>query len=271
MRYIYKIASLLLILMMVSCEETITLDLENSKPYLVVDASINWEKGTLGEHQKILLSRLSPYYDNQTQKVSGAVVTVSNSVGQVFTFTESQTAGEYVCEDFVPELNQTYTLRIEVDNQVYTAQEQMVAVAEIAAVQHQVNTFFGTDLYEINYLFQDPIDEPNYYLTYLHCNKPLPKHSTMNDEYFNGNQMTGVYLLESEEVEQPISIELIGISSRCYDYMYKIFEVMDASSGPFQNNVSTIRGNIINQTDTDSFALGYFRLSEVSKVDYTVQ
>ncbi|MDO4728112.1 MAG: DUF4249 domain-containing protein [Bacteroidota bacterium] len=271
MKKLNKIGLLLVMMLFVSCQEEITLDLNNSTPYLVVDASINWEKGTLGNQQKILLSKVSPYYDSQTRKVSGAVVTVSNEAGQVFTFSESQTLGEYVCDDFVPVLNQEYTLYIAYQNQVYTAQERLVPVVDILNVEHQVKTFFGKELYEISYLFEDPISVTNYYISYLHYNKPLPKNNVMNDEYFDGNPMKGVYFMEKEEVSEPLSIELIGISSRCYDYMYKLFEVMNAGSGPFQTNVSTIRGNITNQTDADNYALGYFRLSEVSKVDYNVE
>ena len=44
-----------------------------------------------------------------------------------------------------------------------------------------------------------------------------------------------------------------------------------AGSGPFQTPPVNARGNIINQTNEKNFAMGYFRLGEVSSVDYTIQ
>jgi len=43
------------------------------------------------------------------------------------------------------------------------------------------------------------------------------------------------------------------------------------NGGPFQTPSSTVRGNIVNQTNFDNFALGFFRLSETDEEIYIVQ
>ena len=40
---------------------------------------------------------------------------------------------------------------------------------------------------------------------------------------------------------------------------------------PFQTPPATIRGNIINETNTSNFALGYFSLSEVDTKIYAIE
>jgi hypothetical protein len=40
---------------------------------------------------------------------------------------------------------------------------------------------------------------------------------------------------------------------------------------PFQTPPATVRGNIVNQTNFNNFALGFFRLSETDTMSYTVE
>ena len=41
--------------------------------------------------------------------------------------------------------------------------------------------------------------------------------------------------------------------------------------GPFETQPATVRGNCINDTNPENFPLGYFRLSEVAELIYTVE
>jgi hypothetical protein len=41
--------------------------------------------------------------------------------------------------------------------------------------------------------------------------------------------------------------------------------------GPFQSPPATLRGNIINATNFDNYALGYFRLSETDSGNYIIE
>jgi len=43
------------------------------------------------------------------------------------------------------------------------------------------------------------------------------------------------------------------------------------TGNPFATPPATLRGNIINQTNSDNFPLGYFHLSEIDEIDYLVQ
>ena len=43
------------------------------------------------------------------------------------------------------------------------------------------------------------------------------------------------------------------------------------NGSPFQSPPATVRGNIINNTNFDNYALGYFSVSEVDTQNYVVQ
>ncbi|MEM1002284.1 MAG: DUF4249 domain-containing protein, partial [Bacteroidota bacterium] len=64
----------------------------------------------------------------------------------------------------------------------------------------------------------------------------------------------------------------LGISEAFHDYMEQIIELSDQDSGgPFQVQPSVTRGNIVNTTNQDNFALGFFNLSEAYDFDFTIQ
>src|SRR3970040_2136509 len=127
-----KIKPLLIIILALflnSCEDVIPIDLNTSAPKLVIEASINWKKGTSGNQQKITLTTTTDFYSNKIPKVSGATVYIKNSSNTIFNFTESAIKGDYVCDNFIPVLNEVYTLTIINNGATYSATESLKSVA----------------------------------------------------------------------------------------------------------------------------------------------
>ena len=57
-----------------------------------------------------------------------------------------------------------------------------------------------------------------------------------------------------------------------YNYMNVLLGIAGTNGGsPFQTPPATVRGNIVNQTNFNNFALGFFRLSETDTMSYTVE
>ena len=87
-----KILYLLFLSSFLSCEDIITPNLPTNDPILVVDAWVN----NLNQPQKIFLSTTQDYLDSTSSpSVTGAVVKVSDDLGNVYEFVESDD-GEYV-------------------------------------------------------------------------------------------------------------------------------------------------------------------------------
>ncbi len=274
-RYIKYLLFIFLCAGFISCEDVVTVDLDTAAPRLVVDASINWIKGTNGSRQKIVLTTTAPYYSNGVPAVSGATVYIVNGVGTQFNFTEEEPgSGEYFCNDFFPELNQTYTLTVVNDGQVYTATESLYPTPDIAYTTQDGEGGFLNEDYEVRFYYQDNPTQDNFYMHRFDSDvMPYPDYDVIDDEFFQGNMMFGIFSDEDLGPGKEIGIQLYGISERYYNYMNKLINIAEGGSGggPFQTPPVTVRGNLVNQTDSNNFALGYFRLGEVARLNYTVE
>ncbi|MGB8706147.1 MAG: DUF4249 family protein, partial [Gillisia sp.] len=71
-----------------SCEDVVQVDLTQSPPRLVVEASIKWQKGTSGKDQFIKLSLTAPFFQDTIPPATGAKVKVYNDDGEEYFFTE---------------------------------------------------------------------------------------------------------------------------------------------------------------------------------------
>ncbi|MBB4119535.1 hypothetical protein GGR32_001837 [Mesonia hippocampi] len=252
-----------------SCEDVIEVDLKTGEPKLVIDAEIQWQKETDGSFQKIKLSRLTDYYNPTTPKVSNAIVEIQNSTGEIFSFHESNTPGEYICNNFIPKLNETYTLTVEIDNQIYTATENLTSVPEITKVIQESGKGISNEDISIAIFYQDPEDETNYYLTDFKTEHLYYReYILMNDDLQNGKEIEDSFSHEDLKPGDLVEITHRGISEQFYNYMYLILE--STSGNPFATPPANIRGNIINKQNPDNYALGYFRLSEINHLTYTV-
>ncbi|KQW99083.1 DUF4249 domain-containing protein [Flavobacterium sp. Root420] len=263
--------SLIFVLFFSSCEDVVQLDLETGQTKLVIDAEIIWQKGTAGNEQVIKVSKTAPYYNNTTPKVSGAQVKIENSNGDVFTFNETE-PGSYVCNNFVPVLNMDYTLSVATEGQTFRAVEKLTAVAPIDRVEQEtVKDAVGDEFIEIVFYYKDPADQVNYYLTDFKSNYLLfPEYDLTRDEFFNGNEMDTRFT-DDDKIKPGITYNIThrGISKNFYNYMNLILEIYGGS--PFSIPPGNIRGNIINTSDPNNFAFGYFRLCEADKVSYVVK
>ena len=260
-------------LILISCEEVVDVDLKTGPSRLVVDASINWIKGTNGSVQKIKLTTTTGYYDTTIPVVSGATVFITNSTNAVFNFTEAPGTGEYACNNFVPQINETYTLTIINNGETYTATEKLYGVPDIQNIVQNNNGGFLGDEVEVRFFFRDNALEKNYYLTRVDTPIiPFPSFGIFDDRFENGNDTFGLFSDEDLKKGDVLDIKAYGVSERFFNYMAILLSVSGGGGGgPFQTPPATVTGNVVNQTNKSNIALGYFRLSQVSRRSYTIQ
>ncbi|SMC40393.1 DUF4249 domain-containing protein [Pedobacter africanus] len=255
---------------LLSCTKVIEIDLETAEPKLVIDASIDWVKGTTGSAQKIKLSTTTGYYSTIFPTVSGAEIVVTNSANAVFSFIESPGTGEYICSNFHPVIGETYTLKIVLNGEIYAATETCMGVPNIEnKIEQNNNGGFGGDEVEITYYYQDNGNEENYYLhRIISPVSTFPDYKAIDDEKTQGNLMQEYFSDKDLKAGDLINIRLYGISRRYYDYFRKVLAASGSGNGPFQIIPGSVRGNVVNQTHFANFAYGYFRVSEVEVKDF---
>lgn len=259
----------------ISCEDTVDIDLKEEQPKLVIDAVIKWQKGTTGENQIIKLSKTSNFYTNEVPPASGALVTITNSTNTVFNFVEDANTGNYICNNFSPVINETYTLHITFEGQIYTATDKLYATPPILYTQQtNVPPIGGSEeIVQVKFFFQDNGTEDNFYLVGVqNPNYVTSDYGVISDEFFQGNIMFGFYANDNLKVDQTLKLYLQGVSNSYYNYMNKLIAISGTNNGnPFATPPATLRGNIINQTNTDNYPLGYFSLGETDTRDYIIQ
>jgi len=274
MKKIIATLSILFSIILISCEEVIKVDTDTAPPRLAVEAAINWQKGTSGNIQTIKLTTTAGYFENTIPVVSGAIVTVTNTVdNEVFNFIENPNTGVYICSDFIPEFNKPYTLTIISKGETYTATEKMYPVASITKFSQNNNGgITGKDI-EVKTYYNDPADQANYYLfKYEYLNYKKVDLYTDEDTYYNGNEFFSVSQNDSLKVGDKLGITHHGISKSYYNYMSIITNLAGQSGGgPFQSPPATIRGNVVNKTNSNNYPLGYFSMSEIDYKEYTIQ
>ncbi|XMO86911.1 DUF4249 domain-containing protein [Algibacter sp. AS12] len=273
MRTIKYITSIILIFLVTSCEDVIDLKLNNSEPKLVIDAALNWQKGTDGKSQAIKLSLTAPFFDSTNPPASGATVTVTDSNSNTFNFIEESNTGIYKNNSFIPELNGVYILSISYNNELYTATETLIPVVPIEDVEQKDDGGFSGEDIELKAYYTDPEGVKNYYIFEFNIVKfETTFIEVYDDEFSDGNRIFAFYSNDDMQLVDDVIITSYGISERTYQFYNILLEQTDENSGdPFSVQPSTVRGNCVNQTNPDNFPLGYFRVSESDAFTYTIK
>jgi len=156
------------------------------------------------------------------------------------------------------------------DGETYKAVTQFIPTVPIDNIEQGDGTLFEGDETEVIITFTDDGNRDNFYLFDFDFNLYLPS----EDRFYQGEAFNFSYFYEDEEViaGKEITIKILGIDERYFNYSNILIEQSEQDGGnPFQTPPVQIRGNIINTTNPDNFALGYFNLSEANRFEFTIE
>jgi len=257
-----------------SCTKVVDVDVPNGGDRLIVEASINWEKGSTGNQQTILLSLSTPYYSqNKFTPAKNAEVKITNMLTQdVFVFTENE-PGIYTTSTFQPVVNATYQLQVIYNANTYQSTETLEDVSPITEVTQDIEEIFGTESILVSASVEDPSNAENYYYSEFRnpTNNDLLSRGVESDELSDGNALQFEYDDEDIQPGDQIDIRVSGVSKGYYNFMNLLLEQSEGGGGPFSTIPAKLIGNCVNITNPDQETLGYFRLSVYSQITYTVQ
>lgn len=131
--------------------------------------------------------------------------------------------------------------------------------------------FLGENI-EIKVFYTDIASQKDYYMFRTQLSSfQIPSYSVSRDEFYQGNQIFGIYSNEDIKSGDTIDFTLYGISEGYFNYMQVLLSIAGSAGGsPFQSPPATVRGNIVNTQNKDNYVLGFFNLSEINHVNYTV-
>ncbi|MEM9648618.1 MAG: DUF4249 domain-containing protein [Bacteroidota bacterium] len=281
MKRYYNILILTLFIAVTSCTDVVEVDVPEAPSRLTIEASLDWEKGTTGNNQTILLSTSTPFYDNLSPApVTGAVVSVTNNdSGAVFNF-QDQNDGRYTTNAFIPILGNSYTLNVNYNGERYTGTETLFSVTDISSITQSREDGEDDEVLEVNVSFEDPEGVENYYfLRFQSRNDRLPELFDIKDEFIDGNEATFYYeKIEDEddnikefEPGDIVDIKLLGISEDYYNYMQLLIEQFESAGDPFSATPVPLVGNCINEDDANNAPYGYFRVTQMVQDTFTFE
>ncbi|QED36356.1 DUF4249 domain-containing protein [Antarcticibacterium arcticum] len=263
-----KILCILIITGILGCEEVVQVDLEESEPRLVIDASLLRDKENPSSMQTIRLTTTAPFFEDRSIPAKEATVLVRDSSGREYIFDEIE-SGYYRNNNLYLSFDRTYELEILYEGELYTASENLIPVASLENVEQTTGGGFTGDNIELKVFYTDPVEERNYYLfRLLHEDLSL---QIYDDEFTNGNRTFAYFSDEDLRPGDEVRFEVQGMSRRFYEYMFILRSQAGSGGGPFQTQPTTVRGNVINVTNPQNYALGYFRIAETDYLNYTVE
>ena len=255
-----------------SCEDVVEIPLNDSKEVLIVDAYINWIKESNKTEQKVNLSLSSPYFRKTYKPATGAIVYIEDENGKIYQFTEENN-GNYIPLDTIPyDTDNLYTINIQYKNQTYTGEESLETVSSINRIEQKSVELFGNEAVQLEAYCLDPMEENNFsYFEFTSAGLEFPEYNIFRDDFTNGGEYFGL-LLESELKEgDQVRIRQFGLSNFGYNYWYLLVLQNTQQGGPFVGTPVNLKGNIYNIENSNNYAFGYFRMSEVSEIEYVVK
>lgn len=266
----------------ISCEDVVEVDLKTSQERLVINASLNWYRDypqntmQMGNLQTITLTRTAGFYD-EIIPASNALVTVTNNVTQeIFDFFEDANTGVYNCTNFKPILDNAYTLNIIDGNQKYVAEETLIDTPLIDGIEQIRGGFFDQEQIILKVYYTDDANETNYYyFDYITSISEIKELSVSNDRFNNGNQTYEIisYFNEDEDIKiedgDIFDIKFFEISSGYYQFLNVLTDQI-YTSGIFDPVPAEVKGNIVNTTEENNYPYGYFRVAVGNKTTVVI-
>ena len=256
-----------------SCEETIQLDLDQTSSRIVIEGLLTNKLG----HSYVVLTKTTPFYDEKGQpRVTGAKIEITTTEGDLIMLQETKPGLYQPPSNFVGVVGQTYVLQVEVDGQIYTATETMSAVNSFDSLTYwqppnldDDDAIEASQFYELLVYYTEPQGIENYYQFKFYRNQEILD--------FNG---TGVFVYDDESIAENIEglatpeyyalgdtgrIEVFGLSRRAFRYYMDINNNINSDGGMFSGIPANAGTNIVGD------AIGYFQVSAMEDIEIVVK
>jgi len=241
------------------CEEVIQVDLNSSKPEIVIEAKIYDVPDSNGLYTSVMISKSTDYFvPGIYPKVDNAEVTVHDDMGNVYRYVNLGD-GLYVDSNLVGIHNHTYTIDVNVDGETYSAESYMPMSVQIDSVYYQRRPVLsGKKIVVLNVMFQDDPDEQNFERIKTFINDiPVPNYSVFSDRLTNGNSLNigNLIGIEGEDIffGDTIAVQIEALDESGFQY-FKTLKGVQANRDRGGRQVAP--ANPV--TNWSSGAFGYF-------------
>ncbi len=276
MKYIkHFLFTLAIGLILISCDEVINLDIDDSEEQVVIEGLI-----TNSDLNFIKVSRSRAFYaSGPAEGIEDATVVVTDQNGTEFVFSHNPDnvegfEGVYLAPPgFTGVIDHTYSMSVIAEGVEYNAQEKLLPVTSIDSLTVEYADLdpgdeefedFGVEegeLFEVIFFAQEPQDRVDHYLFKFYRNdslvKDFPEDIYFSEDEFLGEEIDDLpiasYYLENDTVR----VEMYSITREAFVFYADLFNLINGDGGMFSPPPANPRNNLSNG------ALGYFQVSAI--------
>lgn len=211
-----------------SCQKVVDLKLNNAAAQLVIEGDLN----NIGGRQVVKISKSVPFTStNIFPAVSGALVSLSDDGGKIYNFTED-TLGTYASSlKGLP--GKTYTLTVQVNGKIYTAQSTMPQPIKLDSISSRQNQF-NKKKRSITAHYADPVSIPNQYRFVMYVNGMEVNNIFANDDNFIDGQYVHEDLFQNATDILPgdkVTVEMQCIDPAIFTYWFSLEQQQSNNPG----------------------------------------
>jgi hypothetical protein len=252
------------VLVLISCQKEIFIDLNSSDPKIVIEGEVTDMPGPYF----VRLSRTVNFSQpNEFPPISDAIVIISDDDGYSEKLIEFE-KGIYMTHDIQGFAGRTYSLSVTIDGEIFTAQSTMpsrvplngveVTYSFYSSSQDPVNNYLVTPLY------LDPPGIGNNYRIVQLINGSISDSWTVQNDNLSDGLVNKRPIFGRDTELKPgdmLTVILQSIDKPVYDYFYSLTESSGSGGGATPANpVSNITGG----------ALGYFSAHSLDSKTVTI-
>ncbi len=240
-----KLRIIILLLSFISCEEVINIDLKESAPRLVIDASITDSSPCI-----IALTESQGFYsDEPYTRISGATIVLSDNMGNKEIVKETKEKGIYM-SIMSGETGNTYSLNISLNKEIYEAKATIPKAVPIDSLYIYNVKVSKDNWYSPCIRFLDPSEEENYYYTMMYVNGTMMRSIYLNDDEFRNGLITDRILYFDKEdnndeelkIGDHIRVEMQTLDKGMYTFYKSLYSI---AAGGATNPISNFSGGVL--------------------------
>ena len=255
---------------LIGCEDVIEIDVPKDNIRLSIDALIRLNTDSAMTRFQVTATETTSFFEEIGPAVLDRIQIINTATNTLVNLVESPSgSGIYLADLPTAELMRgELLLTMDYNSEQYEARAAFVPTVPFDDLRQGEGTLFSGEETEIVLSYTDDPDRIDFYLFDFDFDEYL----VSEDTFYQGQSFEFSYFYEEGlEPGNELTIGIIGIDGAFYHYMNQLIVQSGGDQGPFQTPAATVKGNIVNTTDPDNFALGYFAVGQSFKGTITIE
>ena len=248
----FPLITFILVFLFCSCQKVVNLNLTTVTPQIVIQGELT---DSAGPYSITINQTVDFYADNVFPPVSGAIVKISDDVGESDSLIE-YSPGIYSTNSLQAIPGRTYTLSVTVQNKNYTAVSTMPMPVKLDSVTFEFTSGFGIQRIDAIANFQDPPGIANYYQFMEYINGKLFNKQVfiLDDRLSDGKYISTTLRTDSSYIQtgDNLKLKMYSIDEQVYNYFLQLRQ--SSGTGAFNSTASPANPT----SNITGGALGYF-------------